>query len=175
MSDHPGDRGLPALRLLGPSGSGKTTLGERLVHALTERGYRVATVKSAHRHPGPPDREGADTSRYRAAGAAAGAGVFLDGTIVTTPAADLDTLLEMLRPVADLALVEGFRDATLPTLAFVDEAGRRDAYLGPTVALIARSLPAAAAEGAPAYLRDDIAGIAAEVARWLDEDARGRA
>ena len=48
--------------------AGKTTLVERLVEHLTERGYRVSTVKHAH-HSFDIDHEGRDSFRHRAAGA----------------------------------------------------------------------------------------------------------
>ena len=120
------------IRLLGPSGSGKTTLGERLVRVLTERGYRVAAIKNALKHPAPPDRAGSDTQRYREAGVVAGVGRFEDGVVMSLPEADLETLRAMLAPIADVVIAEGFHEATVPTLLF-DVEGKPPYDGGPDV------------------------------------------
>lgn len=54
--------------IVGWKNSGKTTLTERLVRNLTERGYRIATIKHAH-HEFDIDHEGKDSWRHRKAGA----------------------------------------------------------------------------------------------------------
>jgi molybdopterin-guanine dinucleotide biosynthesis adapter protein len=54
---------------VGHSGSGKTTLIEKLLHELSNRGLRVATIKHAH-HKVVLDTPGKDTWRYKQAGAA---------------------------------------------------------------------------------------------------------
>jgi len=48
--------------------AGKTTLVEKLVRELTDRSYRIATVKHAH-HSFDIDHEGRDSFRHRQAGA----------------------------------------------------------------------------------------------------------
>ncbi|MBM7331497.1 molybdopterin-guanine dinucleotide biosynthesis protein B, partial [Agrobacterium sp. S2] len=55
--------------ITGWKNSGKTTLTEKLVRCLTERGYRIATIKHAH-HNFDIDQEGTDSWRHRQAGAA---------------------------------------------------------------------------------------------------------
>ena len=50
--------------IVGWKNSGKTTLTERLVTALTARGFSVSTVKHAH-HAFDIDKEGADPTRVR--------------------------------------------------------------------------------------------------------------
>ncbi len=54
--------------LAGWSGSGKTTLMEKLVGELTQRGFKVSTVKHTH-HDVDVDRPGKDSYRHREAGA----------------------------------------------------------------------------------------------------------
>ncbi len=58
-------------KIIGVAGfknAGKTTLVERLVRELSQRGYRVSTVKHAH-HSFDIDHEGRDSFRHRQAGA----------------------------------------------------------------------------------------------------------
>ena len=54
--------------VVGHSGSGKTTLVEKLLHELSGRGLRVATIKHAH-HKVVLDTPGKDSFRYKQAGA----------------------------------------------------------------------------------------------------------
>ncbi len=116
------------LGIAGPSGSGKTTLVERLLDRLGERG-RVATVKHVD-HGVDVDREGKDTSRHRAAGAAETHAVTDDGSwFATGEDRTLDDILASLAPDADYALIEGYSGADIPTVAL----GGRD-HGGETVA-----------------------------------------
>ena len=54
--------------LAGFSGSGKTTLAEKLISALCQRGFSVASIKHAH-HAFDADTPGKDSWRHRKAGA----------------------------------------------------------------------------------------------------------
>ncbi|MPZ98661.1 MAG: hypothetical protein GEU80_04830 [Dehalococcoidia bacterium] len=157
----------PAIRLLGPSGCGKTTLGEHLVRVLGERGYRVATVKSAQKHESPPDHTGSDTARFQAAGALAGAGLFADGAVVRLPPVGLDAILALMQPFADLVLIEGFRATSLPALVFATPDEPAGEPSEATIALIVDGGTDECAGATPAYQRDDIPGIAGAVERWL--------
>jgi molybdopterin synthase catalytic subunit len=116
------------LGIAGPSGSGKTTLVERLVGRLDGRG-RVATVKHVD-HGVDVDREGKDTSRHRAAGAAETYALTDDGAwFATGEDHTLEDVLDDLAPDYDYALVEGYSGADIPTVAL----GGRD-HEGETVA-----------------------------------------
>ncbi|GAA5540840.1 molybdopterin-guanine dinucleotide biosynthesis protein B [Ochrobactrum soli] len=98
--------------ITGWKNSGKTTLTEKLVRCLTERGYRIATIKHAH-HNFDIDHEGTDSWRHRQAGAAEVAIVSerrfaimhenLDG-----PEIALQDIADKLAP-CDLILVEGYK------------------------------------------------------------------
>jgi len=59
---------VPIVSIVGKSDSGKTTLIEKLLPALTGRGYRVATVKHDV-HGFEVDQEGKDSWRHKQAGA----------------------------------------------------------------------------------------------------------
>jgi molybdopterin-guanine dinucleotide biosynthesis protein MobB len=63
-------------RVIGVAGfknAGKTTLVERLVSELTDRGFRVSTVKHAH-HSFDIDHEGRDSFRHQQGRGVAGGG-----------------------------------------------------------------------------------------------------
>lgn len=104
--------GIPVVSIVGKSDSGKTTLLERLIRALTDRGYRVGTVKH-HVHDFDIDIPGKDSWRHAKAGAAV--------TLVSSPSklgmvrqmdheASLEELLA-LAPDVDILLTEGYRRA----------------------------------------------------------------
>lgn len=59
---------IPVLCFVGTSNSGKTTLIEKVINLLTQRGYKVATVKHTHKEF-KMDSEGKDSYRHMAAGA----------------------------------------------------------------------------------------------------------
>ncbi|MCU4800681.1 molybdopterin synthase [Halobacteria archaeon HArc-gm2] len=104
------------LGIAGPSDAGKTTLVERLTSRLSERGS-VATVKHLTHAP-DVDTEGKDTARHRAAGAQATYGITDDeGWFATGADRTLDETLDDLAPDYDYALVEGFSQAGVPTVA----------------------------------------------------------
>jgi len=103
---------IPVVSVVGKSDSGKTTLMERLIRLLTERGYRVGSVKH-HVHDFDIDIPGKDSWRHAKAGAAV--------TLVSSPSklgmvrqmdheASLDELLALAHDV-DILLTEGYRRA----------------------------------------------------------------
>jgi len=109
--------GMQVLGIVGPSDSGKTTLVERLTERLAEGG-RVGTVKHLKTDP-TVDTEGKDTARHRAAGADVTYGVTDDaGWFATGAERALDETLDELAAEADYALVEGYSDAAVPTVAY---------------------------------------------------------
>lgn len=104
--------GIPVVSLVGKSGSGKTTLMERLIRILTERGYRVGSVKH-HVHEFDIDTPGKDSWRHAQAGAVV--------SMVSSPEklglvrtmdheASLDELLRLAGDV-DVLMTEGFKRA----------------------------------------------------------------
>lgn len=104
------------IRVVGPSDTGKTTLVERLTERLTERG-RVGTIKHVDCEP-DLDTDGADTARHRVAGASETYGVTDNGEwFGTGDRRSLSTLLDDLAVSCEYAIVEGYSEATLPTVA----------------------------------------------------------
>jgi molybdopterin synthase catalytic subunit len=107
---------MKVIRVVGHSETGKTTLIERLTERLAARG-RVGTVKHLDCSP-DIDNEGKDTARHRAAGASETYGVTSNGEwFATGEDRSLSALLDDLAVTCEYALVEGYSEATLPTVA----------------------------------------------------------
>ncbi|QCC57522.1 molybdopterin-guanine dinucleotide biosynthesis protein B [Natrinema thermotolerans] len=135
------DSRLRVVCLAGPSDAGKTSLVERLVPRLAADG-RVATVKSIH-HDIEIDTPGTDTHRHRSAGAETVVGVTpeltfditargkrnppeptVDEPLLETDDPELRALSRTLERLADrgydTVIVEGFADASVPTILVGD-------------------------------------------------------
>jgi formylmethanofuran dehydrogenase subunit E len=101
------------LLIVGYKKVGKTALIEKLIPELSNRGYRVGTVKHHHsEYPVAVDAPGTDTWRHRQAGAKSVAlvtptdvALFCDVEETTS----LDRILSTL-PETDIILVEGFHE-----------------------------------------------------------------
>ena len=105
-------RTMPIMGLAGWSGSGKTTLMVELVSLMTQRGYRVSTIKHAH-HGFDIDKPGKDSHRHREAGAAevmisSGMRWALMHELREANEPSLEDLIARMQPV-DLLLIEGFK------------------------------------------------------------------
>jgi len=104
--------GIPVVSVVGKSDSGKTTLMERLIGAIAERGYRVASVKH-HVHDFDIDVPGKDSWRHAKAGAAVSL-VSSPSKLGMTRTMDHEATLEELQSLAgdvDIMLTEGYRRA----------------------------------------------------------------
>lgn len=109
---------IPVVSIVGRSNSGKTTLVEKLIRELTERGYRVATVKhDAHRFD--IDIPGKDSYRHAQAGASP--------SIISSPEkvamvkrveeeTPLDEVIETYVSDADLVITEGYKRQNKPKI-----------------------------------------------------------
>jgi molybdopterin-guanine dinucleotide biosynthesis protein B len=125
--------------IIGWKNAGKTSLMERLVAAITARGYSVSTVKHVH-HDVDLDQPGKDSRRHRDAGAQevilAGAhrlALMVEHRAGEPPLADV---LSRLRPV-DLILIEGYkRDTHAKIEVWRAEAGH-DLIQDPSIRAIA--------------------------------------
>jgi len=110
----------PVLAVVGRSKTGKTTLVERLIQALTEKGYSVGTIKHA-RGGFEVDLEGKDSDRHYRAGARAVAVVcaeqekmaFFGRLSAQTP---IDEICQRLFPDVDLIILEGFKTLSFPKI-----------------------------------------------------------
>ncbi|OEF96975.1 molybdopterin-guanine dinucleotide biosynthesis protein B [Desulfuribacillus alkaliarsenatis] len=116
--------GIPIFSFAGFSNSGKTTLMCKIVSALKDKGYRVATVKHDG-HDFSMDQQGKDTWKHREAGA--------DVVAITSASkvAIIDyrayerekQLLQVLSYIenVDIILVEGFKNVPMPKIFVVRE------------------------------------------------------
>lgn len=155
----------PVFGIAGWKNSGKTTMTERLVAAITARGFRVATVKHAH-HAFDIDQEGTDSHRHRTAGAVETALVSgrrwaLMHELREEAEPSLAEILARLSP-CDLVLVEGYKREALPKLELRRTAAARGEALSPNDPhVVALASDGAVADATlPVYHLDDIDGIA---------------
>jgi molybdopterin molybdotransferase len=163
---------IPTITFVGRSGAGKTTLLVRLIAELTQRGYRVATVKHHSHDSFDIDRPGKDSWRFARAGSR--------HIVVSSPhkiAAyhPLDRELALDEVAAgisdvDLILVEGYKQAGLPTFEVVRAANSLDLVGRPECRFaVAADVPLDL--DVPQFSLDDIPGIAAYIeARFLQEN-----
>src|SRR4030066_715549 len=109
---------IPIISIVWKTESGKTTLIEKLVPVLTQRGYRVATVKHDV-HGFEVDREGKDSWRHKQAGA--------HTVIISSPQkvalirdVEKDSTLDEIRgrwvQDVDLLLSEGYKKDVQPKI-----------------------------------------------------------
>ncbi len=167
--------GAPYLCIVGKSGSGKTTLIEKLIPALKERGYRVATVKHHAHAETRLDQPGKDTWRHYEAGA--------DTVIVASPVQmatvrrlptelSLDQVIATVTDV-DIVLVEGYSRSDAPKIEIVRAARSAEPICEPGALLaLVSDLPL---EGAPLFGLDEIDALADWIeARFLVPGAINR-
>ncbi len=103
------------------SGTGKTTVIEKLVSALSADGYAVAVIKHDG-HDFEIDREGKDSYRFTAAGAAVSLISSKSKTaFIESRELDLIQLIQRINDV-NLILVEGYKNESLPRIGIARKA-----------------------------------------------------
>jgi molybdopterin synthase catalytic subunit len=108
---------MKVISVVGYHKTGKTTLVERLVAELKKRGT-VGTVKHTREEILP---YGGDTDRHLTSGAAVTVGVTPTRCIKIVPGADVGhALRELATEGVDFAVVEGFKQSSLPKIAIGD-------------------------------------------------------
>lgn len=107
---------MKAIAVVGTKKTGKTTLVEALVSSLAKHG-KVGTVKNMVSHP--VDR--GDTRRHFDAGADVVIGLGEARLLVRRERGDLESALaELEREGMDYAVVEGFKNSSLPKIVMAD-------------------------------------------------------
>lgn len=159
--------GIPVVSVVGKSDSGKTTLLEKLIGRLTERGYRVASVKH-HVHDFDIDVPGKDSWRHGRAGAVV--------TLVSSPGklgmvrqvdreTSLDELLQFAGDV-DIMLTEGYRRAGSVRIEVSRRSRSTELVCDPSeVFALVTDNDELACDGVPTFGLDDAEGLADLVER----------
>lgn len=143
----------------GVKNSGKTTLLTKLIPALNARGLQTAVVKHDG-HSFDADREGRDTWRLLEAGAF-GTAIF-DGEkfqVVKRSAVTKEELLAFF-PEADLILLEGFKETTLPKIEIVRKGNSETPVCDPKTLLALVTDTEARLPGVPVFGLEDIEELA---------------
>ena len=104
------------ITIVGKSNAGKTTLLEKLITHLTQKGYKIGSVK--HAHSGfEMDKEGKDSWRHKKAGAASTLVISEDKIAMVKD--DRTSYLGKIRFYLsdnDIILAEGFKRQNLPKI-----------------------------------------------------------
>jgi molybdopterin-guanine dinucleotide biosynthesis adapter protein len=104
------------ITIVGKSNSGKTTLLEKLIAYLTDKGYKIGSVK--HAHDGfEMDKKGKDSWRHRKAGAFAT--LVITENKIAMIKDDTAGYIEKMRVYLsdmDIILAEGFKKQPLPKI-----------------------------------------------------------
>ena len=159
--------------IVGWKNSGKTTLVVELVRLLTERGFKVGTIKHAH-HDFDIDQPGKDSYRHREAGA-------IDVIVAsamrwaqvhelrgeTEP--ELEDLLPRISAGTDIVLVEGFKRDRHAKIEVVpaDFDGRLLTLDDPYVVALASDAATLPPVTVPVLRRSDPAQVAEFIVRHL--------
>ena len=153
---------IPIVSIVGKSDSGKTTLIEKLVPELTQRGYRIATVKH-DTHGFEVDQEGKDSWRHKQAGA--------HTVVISSPQkvalirdVEKDLTLEEIREKliqdVDLILSEGYKKDIQPKLEIFRKEKHKDLLCTKEDNLIAIVSDKTFNIGIPCFDLEDMAGLA---------------
>jgi molybdopterin synthase catalytic subunit len=141
---------MKVLRIVGPSDTGTTTLLERLVDRLSDRG-RVGTITHVD-HDSEIDTDGTGASRHRSAGAARTEAITADGNwLATGDGRTLTGALDDLARTCEYALVEGYGEADLPTVALGDAAVTDPLVVAPSADDVDVDAAVDALEGTESY------------------------
>ena len=157
----------PILCFVGRSNSGKTTLIERLIAALVQDGYRIATIKHAG-HGFNLDTEGKDSWRHKQAGASTVI-VTTKGSLAMFTDVDEEVRVEELRARyvregIDLIIAEGWKNEGYPKIVVVrDHVGEVDVSPEGLLAMVSNKPLDRVPAGIPLLDPDDIAGVAAVI------------
>jgi molybdopterin-guanine dinucleotide biosynthesis adapter protein len=113
---------IPIVSVVGRTNSGKTTLIEKLIPALSARGYRIATIKHHHHGDFEVDQPGKDSWRHARAGAVATAlagngrlAIFQRLDAAVSP----DDIARLFVEVPDFIVTEGYQQALFPKVEVI--------------------------------------------------------
>lgn len=153
---------IPILSIVGKSDSGKTTLIEKLINALKEDGYRIATIKHDV-HGFEMDVEGKDSWRHKKAGAQV--------VIVSSPEKialikdvkedkPLGKIKDEFIKDVDLVLTEGYKRENFPKIEVFRRESGKDLITSTEENLVAIVSDTPFQKGVPCFHLDDIPSLA---------------
>ena len=159
----------PIVSIVGRSESGKTTLIEKLIPVLSQRGYRIGTIKHTH-HAVDIDRAGKDSARHRSAGAET---VMLasPGQVAMFKATASEALDELIRYFddVDLLITEGYKRENKPKIEVLRAAVGSELLCRHDPELVAVATDASLNVHVPVFRLNDPAAIAEFIEhRFLD-------
>jgi molybdopterin-guanine dinucleotide biosynthesis protein B len=131
---------VPILSIVGRSNSGKTTLLEKLIPALTARGWRIGTIKHHFHGPVEVDVPGKDSWRHRQAGARVVALASRDTLFIVGEIHGEWPLQQIAHQAlfdVDLILTEGFKAGPMPKIEVNRTAQSLPLLCGPEDRLVA--------------------------------------
>jgi molybdopterin-guanine dinucleotide biosynthesis adapter protein len=108
----------PILSIVGKSSSGKTTFLEKLIREITDRGYKVATIKHSH-HSISFDQPNKDSWRHAQSGALTTMVSSTTSIQIIKPVEKEQTVDELARNLGedfDIILSEGFSRGSAPKI-----------------------------------------------------------
>lgn len=150
------------ITIIGKSNSGKTTLMEKLIAALSQKGYKIGSVK--HAHDGfEMDKKGKDSWRHKHAGASSTL-VISPGKIALIKDEDEDHIQKMRTHLSDMDIIlaEGFKSLNLPKIEiFRKDGGHKTPIALDNDLLIAFITDTDHTSQAPVFSPDNIPEIAA--------------
>ncbi|MGQ9483703.1 MAG: molybdopterin-guanine dinucleotide biosynthesis protein B [Desulfosoma sp.] len=168
---------VPIVCVVGASNVGKTTFLEKLIPALTRRGYLVGTVKHDV-HGFDMDREGKDTWRHARAGAQTIAISSPErvASIRTVPhELPLEDVVARYFWDEDLVLAEGFKRSIFPKIEVFRSAIEPQPLCSSADNLIALVTDAPVEADVPRFGFDDVEGVAHFLeSRYLKDRKRPR-
>ena len=107
--------------IVGKKNTGKTSLTVKVIEELTNRGYKVASIKHSH-HTMEMDRENTDTWKHKEAGSQVVVGVGSTTFFNVRQDMDLNRLLYLIKHMdnVDFVVIEGFKTYNYPKIATSD-------------------------------------------------------
>jgi molybdopterin-guanine dinucleotide biosynthesis protein B len=167
---------VPIISIVGKSDSGKTTLIEKLVPELTQRGYRIATVKHDV-HGFEVDREGKDSWRHKKAGA--------HTVVISSPEKvalirdvekdlTLDEIREKLVRDVDLILSEGYKKDIQPKIEIFRKEKHKELLSTKEDNLVAIVSNQKFNVGVPCFYLDDVKGLSIFIEEEFIKSKKGK-
>lgn len=113
-----GSDNVKIVSVVGKKNTGKTSLTIKIIEALINRGYKVATIKHSH-HTMEMDKENTDTWRHKQAGSELVVGIGSSTFFNIKDTLELERILFLIKAIGnyDFVVIEGFKAYSYPKIA----------------------------------------------------------